>query len=553
MIVLLALLAAGFCFAVRAGLRGVYARQYQYQARIAAEAGIQRAIVQLRKGRDNPENWYDNRAVFRQASVERLEGSATFQRSGLFGNAGDEGETSPAQADPAWRFTLYADNLDDERSPTVRYGLTPETGKLDVNLANEDQLRRLIFEAVPESGFNNQQIDRESLVQCLLDWREPGQTPRPLGAKSDYYRTLRPGYACKGARLDTVEELLLIKGFTAWVVYGEDYNRNGLLDVNEDDGNASFPPDNADGRLFRGLAPLLTTFSRELNTNSLGKPRINLNMQDVADLEKQLNERGVDGKLTDYILRIRAGGLTFNSVMNLLPVPPPDEEEIAATQPDGEEGTATQPDDEGDDDATTQPGEEPAASQPTTQPRTSRRGRDSRRQPTTRPTTQPREELKNLTDEIPPGTIADLPVILDQLTTDPRPIMMGRINITTAPREVLRTLAELDAETVTAILSKRGGLSGDDKRTCAWLLSQDLVSERKFRRMLPRITAGSSTFSIDAVGFADHVGVVRRLNAVIEMRGPIGQVLYYRDLTPLGPAYRPHGEEIRSVVRQAGR
>jgi len=559
MVVLLAMLTAGFTFSVRSNLSGVYARQELFQARIAAESGIQRAILQLRKGLSDPANWYDNRGFYRQAALERVEGEAAFQTYGQGDQKNpDQAKQDPKkQVDPVWRFSLYALNDDtggpqNQNSP-VRYGLTPETAKLDLNLAHEDQLRELIFAVVPELTSNNQSIDREALVQCLLDWREPGDTPRPKGAKSDYYRSLKPGYRPKLGRFDTVEELLLVKGFTGWVMYGEDFNRNGMLDPNEDDGDASFPPDNADGKLNRGLAAYLTVFSRELNTDSSSKPRINLNMKETDVLQRQLAERAIDGKLVDYIMRIRGGGIMFRSVMDLLPVPPPETSQPGEEEEE-EQTQTSQPSSE----TTSQPTSEPT-SQSTTQPivrgtATSQPGRGSTSQPTSRRSRKQQDlPTTNLTDETPPATAADLPAILDHLTTDLRPIFVGRINVVAAPREVLMSLKELTEQEVGAIVSNRGGLSGDDKRTPAWLLTQGLVSERTFRRVLPRITASSSTFSVDAVGFADHVGVTKRIGAVLEMRGPVGQVLYYRDLTPLGPAYTPHGEEIRSIVRESNR
>lgn len=607
MVVLLALLVAGFTFLVRAHVSQSYARLHEYQARLAAEAGIQRAVIELRKSRTDPLAWYDNPILYRQATVERVEGAETFQ-SNATGRQALPTEEKRAQAEPIWRFTLYAPSPNEEPTPQVRpvrYGITPETSKLDINMASAGQLRRLIENAVPATGPNQEQIDREALLDCLLDWREPGTTARTKGAKDEYYQTLRPAFLCKKGRCDTVEELLQIKGFSAFIVFGEDYNRNGLLDPNEDDGAASFPPDNADGKLEHGLAPYLTVFSREVNVNSANKPRINLNSRDMTALEQQFAESGIDGKIVDYVMRIRGMGLSFRSVMDLLPVPP---------EEPSEEGTTSQPGDQSSQqgDTTSQPSsgtgqteqssQEEATSQPSANnPRTGgtsqqRKSKQSRRpgrgtssQPsqtegqgvsgdsssegdgtqgaqtaegveqqvqealqqggtTSRPSGGGQQPLTNLTDEIPPGTISDLPVLLDKLTTDPLPVAAGRININSAARPVLLALGVFTAEEVNAIVSAREALSGDDMKTPAWLLTQGLVSERTFRRVLNRITASSSTFYIDAVGFADHVGVIKRLGVVIEMRGPIPQVLYYRDLGPLGPAYTPHGEENRGVV-----
>ena len=56
----------------------------------------------------------------------------------------------------------------------------------------------------------------------------------------------------------------------------------------EDDGDASFPPDNGDGVLFPGIAPYLTLWSNEMNTSADGRPRFNLNMKEAQDLQTAL-------------------------------------------------------------------------------------------------------------------------------------------------------------------------------------------------------------------------------------------------------------------------
>jgi hypothetical protein len=74
-----------------------------------------------------------------------------------------------------------------------------------------------------------------------------------------------------------VEELGLVNGATWSVLFGEDANRNGVLDPNEDDGVRSAPWDNADGRLERGILDFVTVYSREPNMRSDGTARLNVN------------------------------------------------------------------------------------------------------------------------------------------------------------------------------------------------------------------------------------------------------------------------------------
>jgi len=98
----------------------------------------------------------------------------------------------------------------------------------------------------------------------------------------------------------------------------------------------------------------------------------------------------------------------------------------------------------------------------------------------------------------------------------------------------------------------RAALASEDKVTPAWLLSQGVLDQYKFRRVLPRLTTAASVFRVESVGFADHVGVVERLHIVFEMIGPTPQVLYYRNLSGLGTAYSPHGEDKRGLDGQSG-
>ncbi|HID21409.1 MAG TPA: hypothetical protein EYP14_03300, partial [Planctomycetaceae bacterium] len=75
---------------------------------------------------------------------------------------------------------------------------------------------------------------------------------------------------------------------TPELLYGEDANRNGLLDPNEDDGDVSPPDDNADGVLDRGWVAYLTAYSRESNRRADGSEKINLNGSDLAQLYDQI-------------------------------------------------------------------------------------------------------------------------------------------------------------------------------------------------------------------------------------------------------------------------
>jgi general secretion pathway protein K len=57
------------------------------------------------------------------------------------------------------------------------------------------------------------------LLDALVDWVDAGTVPpHPAGGKNGYYLSLKPPYEAKNARLDTIEELALVKGFSAPLV-----------------------------------------------------------------------------------------------------------------------------------------------------------------------------------------------------------------------------------------------------------------------------------------------------------------------------------------------
>lgn len=538
MVVLLSLLAASYSFMVRAHLRGVIARTQQFQARMAAEAGVQHAVVILRDRQGDVSAWYDNEEELRSALLighEDSEASDKMKRR-------DDIRTYDKFSDFAFRYTLYGPNFDNPDD--VRYGFTDESARLDMNVASEAQLRRLFELVIPEDS--DHEVDINILVDSLLDWRSSGNTPRANGAKNDYYGTLDPPYRCKSQPFSTVEELLLVRGFTAWVVYGEDYNQNGLLDPNEDDDDVSFPPDNADGILFRGVGPYLTVWSQEMNTAADNSPRINLNLQDLEKLEKKLEETDLDGDIISYIMDVRRAGIPFNSVMNLVPAPPPPEEE-EEDGADAQDLTPPPP-------ATSQPDGSDATSQPEDENTDSPEGGSSDQDETGRGSENPRSPApvyQNLTEDEPPGEYSDLPGILDTLTVAATPFFQGRINVSTAPREVLAMLDDLTIEEVDAIVEARRELRDEDKSSAAWLLTEGVMDENKFRGILDKITTRSSTYRIESVGFADHIGVVERILYVIQMRGPMAQVLYYRNMNELGTAYNPYGNEGRELKNRS--
>ncbi len=162
---------------------------------------------------------------------------------------------------------------------------------VNLNTATEDQLRNM--------ALTDEQID------SLLDWRSEELQPRTLGAKDEYYNDLTTPYNTKLAKLDTVEDLLLVKGFDGPTLFN--------------------PPTTANSRtLTQGrledqppLIDLVTVDSAAPNTTPDGQPRLNVNRANL----QQLMQRGIAPQTAQAIIQRRNAVGTFTNIAQVLMLP----------------------------------------------------------------------------------------------------------------------------------------------------------------------------------------------------------------------------------------
>ena len=157
-----------------------------------------------------------------------------------------------------------------QQNPTRPYfALVDEASKLNLNTATLAMLQAL-------PGMTAE------FAAAIIDWRDADSEVTQGGAEDETYLRLVPPYHCKNAKFESLEELRLVYGSDLTVLYGEDANRNGVLDANEDDGDITQPADNRDGKLDPGLLEYLTVYSREANTNADGTARIGISGPGLA-------------------------------------------------------------------------------------------------------------------------------------------------------------------------------------------------------------------------------------------------------------------------------
>src|SRR5712691_9307179 len=187
-------------------------------------------------------NPYDNRQAF-QGQVVKQDDRPRFQ--GRFSVIAPLGPDDPAGSQP------------------YRFGVIDESGKINLNaLFKLDSSGKIAHDVLMQMNLPGL---TEDIVNSILDWMDPDDDPRADGAENSYYQTLPNPYRAKNGPLDTIEELLLVKGVTPQLLFGNDRNRNGILDPDEDDGT---------GIVNLGWAAYLTVHSRERNIDSQGNPRL---------------------------------------------------------------------------------------------------------------------------------------------------------------------------------------------------------------------------------------------------------------------------------------
>jgi type II secretory pathway component PulK len=126
------------------------------------------------------------------------------------------------------------------------------------------------------------------VADAIVDWTDADDELSTFGVERDYYLGLPTPYEPRNGPLRSSIELELIAGMWPEFVRGEDWNMNGRLDPNENDGNVSAPDDNADGVMKVTWGQLLTTYSRRGGMSDSGEERLNLRFASTEELVERL-------------------------------------------------------------------------------------------------------------------------------------------------------------------------------------------------------------------------------------------------------------------------
>ncbi|MEX0703283.1 MAG: hypothetical protein WD069_14410 [Planctomycetales bacterium] len=452
------------------------------------------------------------------------------------------------------RFTVVAPLEIDTTGTRLRYGLIDESSKLNLNTLSESGLsaRRKKAALMRLPGMT------EDVADAILDWLDPDDEARQNGAEVQYYAALDPPYTPRNGRIESLDELLLVRGVTPWSLYGTDANRNGLLDPDEDLG---------DGTVNFGWAAFLTVHSRETNRRPDGSPKIDVNQEDLAALYDAL-AAAFDEETAKFVVAYRMNGAAEEESEEEAGNSNSDSNSSSSNSSGSNSNSNSQQGGSGQSGAGGQGGQGSGQGNNTASGGSSSTG-------TTGGVAQTRggmdlsgggsETIATLFDLVgvaATATIGDEEVTLPSpwpqepdvlasrfakvqqtLTTSTEEVIEGRVNILRARREVLLGIPRLREDVVEAILGAQAaiGSAGVDpsgsRGTTAWLLGEGLVDLETMRRLDRFITARGDVFRVQVVGFAEGGGPVSRQEATIDATQFPPRILSVRDLTGLGRGY----------------
>lgn len=483
------------------------------EARQAAESGIATAVAALYEDLPREErNLYHDPDRFQAVPLDGLaDGGPWFA------------VVAPQEASDA----------ENDATAALRFGLTDLSGRLNLNTllqlpVESEEMRREFLLWIPNMT--------PELADAILDWLDEDDQVREFGAERDDYLALPTPYErTTTGGLKSLDELLLVMGVTPELLYGEDANRNGRLDPNEDDGDLRPPADNADGILDRGWAAYLTVRSAERNLRSDGTDRINVNHTVMTELYDALEaEFGED--VARFIVAYRLYG------------------PVGGQTPSGGQSAGGS-------------GSSRAAAQLGTvlgralagggNVRITRGGLDLSQPASTQirslfdlvgATVQAevdgvQTELESPFPDDPNYLQSDFPAVLDALSTTDQPRLIGRINVAVAPYEVLMAIPNMTEDLASAIVAAQADPADPaaalDRHIAhsnpAWPYIEGVATLEQMRQIGPYITGGGDVLEGQVIGVSSSGRIVCRLQFTLDGSESTPRILNRLDLTPLGP------------------
>ena len=176
---------------------------------------------------------------------------------------GASGEKFDAQHE-AWgdSAALSANSASQFEEGRFEVKIIDHSGRIQVNqLVNQKgefntKQKALLTRFLKWEEFGLEEEEVRIVIDSIKDWIDPDNDVMDLGAERSYYQTLEGSYSCRNAPMESLEELLLIRGITKELFYGTK-EKPGISDYitihgSEDDGKINI--NTADPLVLRSLS-----------------------------------------------------------------------------------------------------------------------------------------------------------------------------------------------------------------------------------------------------------------------------------------------------------
>lgn len=189
-----------------------------YQARLAARSAVYKGISILELDRLQAEL---------AASGATTTNSSTSSSSSTTNTTNQN--TGP-QVDSRWSSWAQPGAFEPLNDAVMRTTITDEFGKINLNaLVVNDNGTRVIREQIRlglqelfrlRAEAASAEVDPEALVESIIDWIDEDDEAEQNGAESDFYLASENPYNAKNGPMDSLDELLLVKGMTPELFFG---------------------------------------------------------------------------------------------------------------------------------------------------------------------------------------------------------------------------------------------------------------------------------------------------------------------------------------------
>jgi general secretion pathway protein K len=270
-LVLLIALATEFAFSMKMEVNTTRNYKEDTESYYLAKAGINLALAELIKN-------------VRFHSIHEEHGWIMGKAVPVAGANSTPGQESADPEEEVQEFDIVKRTDIELENGTITYTIRDENGKISINSASKDTLNKLLA----YSGVS-EKLAQDTISDSILDWVDTNKNHRLNGAEDDYYRTQNPPYYAKNGKIETLNELLKIRGITKEILYGSE----------EEDGE------------YKGIAQFLTVYKySSVNPNTASEEVLNIinTPEQTAEILSNRAEKGYHSNSLSTLFRVTATG-----------------------------------------------------------------------------------------------------------------------------------------------------------------------------------------------------------------------------------------------------